>query len=336
MRWPLFSRSVSDETRDILGQLTFNDGEFPEDAVKRALLCKESIIPELLKILKSAKKDAKKLAKQDDYMAHIYAMFLLAFFREKKAYPLLADFFSLPGELTHDLTGDVVTEDLGRILASVSCGDPCLMKKLIENRKVNEYVRCAALNGIVVLVAVGELPREEAMDYFQTLFREKLERKTSCIWGSLICDCLDMHPAEVFKDIQRAFKEGWVEPHYVTFEEVQAEMRSDREKTMQELRDNGRFRLVEDPAKEMEWWACFHDEEEDNGPYSPYDDDLQIDPELLPKPIIREGPRIGRNDPCPCGSGKKYKKCCLDREREIPDESGNRSGNIGQISKQGH
>lgn len=24
----------------------------------------------------------------------------------------------------------------------------------------------------------------------------------------------------------------------------------------------------------------------------------------------RESPRIGRNDPCPCGSGKKYKKCC--------------------------
>jgi len=26
---------------------------------------------------------------------------------------------------------------------------------------------------------------------------------------------------------------------------------------------------------------------------------------------IRAGPRVGRNDPCPCGSGKKYKKCCL-------------------------
>ncbi len=24
----------------------------------------------------------------------------------------------------------------------------------------------------------------------------------------------------------------------------------------------------------------------------------------------KAGPRIGRNDPCPCGSGKKYKKCC--------------------------
>lgn len=32
----------------------------------------------------------------------------------------------------------------------------------------------------------------------------------------------------------------------------------------------------------------------------------------LPKPQTQrhEGPRVGRNDPCPCGSGKKYKKCC--------------------------
>ena len=29
------------------------------------------------------------------------------------------------------------------------------------------------------------------------------------------------------------------------------------------------------------------------------------------KPIVRPGSRLGRNDPCPCGSGKKYKKCCM-------------------------
>jgi SEC-C motif-containing protein len=27
------------------------------------------------------------------------------------------------------------------------------------------------------------------------------------------------------------------------------------------------------------------------------------------KPVVRETPKVGRNDPCPCGSGKKYKKC---------------------------
>ncbi len=27
-------------------------------------------------------------------------------------------------------------------------------------------------------------------------------------------------------------------------------------------------------------------------------------------PVVKKTPDIGRNDPCPCGSGKKYKKCC--------------------------
>ena len=26
--------------------------------------------------------------------------------------------------------------------------------------------------------------------------------------------------------------------------------------------------------------------------------------------VVRSGDKVGRNDPCPCGSGKKYKKCC--------------------------
>lgn len=32
--------------------------------------------------------------------------------------------------------------------------------------------------------------------------------------------------------------------------------------------------------------------------------------QLAGPPIRREGPKVGRNDPCVCGSGKKYKKCC--------------------------
>jgi preprotein translocase subunit SecA len=36
------------------------------------------------------------------------------------------------------------------------------------------------------------------------------------------------------------------------------------------------------------------------------------EPELPPpvKPIHSDAEKVGRNDPCPCGSGKKYKKCC--------------------------
>ena len=34
------------------------------------------------------------------------------------------------------------------------------------------------------------------------------------------------------------------------------------------------------------------------------------DGEAVKEPVVNKGPEIGRNDPCPCGSGKKFKKCC--------------------------
>lgn len=40
------------------------------------------------------------------------------------------------------------------------------------------------------------------------------------------------------------------------------------------------------------------------------DDEYEYDDIEVQKPFVREKIKIGRNDPCPCGSGKKYKKCC--------------------------
>jgi SEC-C motif domain protein len=34
---------------------------------------------------------------------------------------------------------------------------------------------------------------------------------------------------------------------------------------------------------------------------------------VTPLTVVRSGPKTGRNDPCPCGSGKKYKHCCLNK-----------------------
>lgn len=40
-------------------------------------------------------------------------------------------------------------------------------------------------------------------------------------------------------------------------------------------------------------------------------EEYQLQNESDHTPYIREEIKVGRNDPCPCGSGKKYKKCCL-------------------------
>ncbi|MNC86288.1 preprotein translocase subunit SecA [compost metagenome] len=43
------------------------------------------------------------------------------------------------------------------------------------------------------------------------------------------------------------------------------------------------------------------------------DTELEADTDIAvaekPQPFVRGGQKVGRNDPCPCGSGKKYKHC---------------------------
>lgn len=37
---------------------------------------------------------------------------------------------------------------------------------------------------------------------------------------------------------------------------------------------------------------------------------LYAEGQIVTTTVVRSGPKVGRNDPCPCGSGKKYKQCC--------------------------
>jgi transposase-like protein len=40
---------------------------------------------------------------------------------------------------------------------------------------------------------------------------------------------------------------------------------------------------------------------------------MHNDPQTAQTPFRRETPKVGRNEPCPCGSGRKYKYCCLNQ-----------------------
>ena len=44
-------------------------------------------------------------------------------------------------------------------------------------------------------------------------------------------------------------------------------------------------------------------------------EDMQtnLDESAIKKPVRRESAKVGRNDPCTCGSGKKYKQCCMNK-----------------------
>ncbi len=44
---------------------------------------------------------------------------------------------------------------------------------------------------------------------------------------------------------------------------------------------------------------------------SPLEFMIKMKEEPTEKQLARRPPKVGRNEPCPCGSGKKFKKCCL-------------------------
>jgi len=281
--------------------------KFARAAVEAAEARPEEITPELLRILEETVDRAAQLDAEGDYMAHLYAMFLLAQFRETRAYPLVVRFASLPGDLVDSLCGDFITEDLGQVLASVCGGELAGVQSLIENEATDQWVRGAALSSLVTLVAVGQKSRDEIVGYFARLFRGKLVRKWSHVWDSLVSYSSDLYPEELLDDIKRAYEDGLVDPDYIGFDHVKRDLALGKDRILARLADNPHRRLVEDTVAEMGWWACFREDRAKNTAHALPNSKLNP---AVSSQIRRAPTKTGRNEPCPCGSGKKYKKCC--------------------------
>src|SRR5438132_8786654 len=92
------------EVQEILSHLERNEGHFARSAVREAVAHRDQIIPPLLEVLESAARDPQSFARDPIGMIHLFAMYLLAQFRETRAYPLLVQMFSAPGELPFDFS----------------------------------------------------------------------------------------------------------------------------------------------------------------------------------------------------------------------------------------
>jgi hypothetical protein len=309
------------EITEILREFERNNGKFPRAAVEAAVAQQEEVTPHLLRILEETVDRAAELQAREDYMAHLYAMFLLAQFRESRAYPIVLRFASLPGDLLDSLCTDFLTENLGPVLASVCGGDTAGIQSLIENEDIYEWVRGAALSSLVTLVAAGQKSREEIVSYFAGLFRGKLARQWSHVWDELVSASTDLYPEELLDDIKTAYREGLVDSGFISLDNVNRIMAMGRERVLARIKDDPHLCLIDDTVAEMEWWACFRDDiaDDEDGrgevpappkPPAAFARAAPAPPPTPPVTFVRATPTPGRNDPCPCGSGKKYKKCC--------------------------
>jgi hypothetical protein len=299
-----------------------------EAALLAAAMHREALTPELIAALDRVSADPAHYLKHQDECLHLFAIYLLAQFRETRALDAFLRFFSLSGEQALDLTGDMVTENGAAVLASVCGGDPAPLLRLIHDETVNEFVRGQAIDGLAVQCVWGERPRPDVIADLRALFSTLPKPGDANVWAHLVGAVNDFNAFELLPEVRQAFAENLVDDTVIGLEDIDpAAKREPRGYPTPSPEEEYRWFCERnapiDAVNECSSWLCFRDDDENGEAWDDEDDfdredwrDDIIDlppPELAeyipPQPYIAP-PKVGRNDPCPCGSGKKYKKCC--------------------------
>jgi len=291
-------------------------------ALEAAVEQRESVTPELIAAIARVTDDPSGYSGRSDHCLHLFAFYLLAQFREPRALDAFLRFLSLPDDLSLDLTGDMVTEDGDTLLASVCGGDPGPLLALALDEDVHLFVREQAVRGLLVQHVWGERSREELIADLRNLL-QRLERTgESYVCTAVVGAIMDLDIRELLPEVRQAFAGGWVEEGIVgSLQDVESNLgagppRSPYQRPAeQRVADFKESHGPIDAIDQCSIWICFQDDDDDFVPQP--DQDFEDtppafgNPTALPVPMpYLASPKIGRNDPCSCGSGKKFKKCC--------------------------
>jgi hypothetical protein len=279
----------------------------PLEAFESADAHRVVLVPPLLQLLERCLTDPDS-ASEAEARLFCYGLYLMAKWREPRAYPLVTRWLSSPEPVSTRLSGDVLTQDGARILAAVCDGDLDPIKQLVVNRDADEFSRGVAVAALALLAVWAEVPRDTILDYFVWLAREGLERQTSYVWGALAAESADIEALVVFPDLRRAYDEGLIDPQVVGRTELDEVEASPRGALVERMKD--RHPPIRDVAEATSWWARSGERAASRRTGEPAALAAAGDFDNRAGQPYRAPVKVGRNEPCPCGSGTKYKKCC--------------------------
>ena len=314
---------------DIKKALARVSSELPVQAIRAAVEQQEEMTPVLLKALDVVKIREKRSSSASKSRQAVHALYLLTQFGEEKAWPLVVDLFSSMSAQDNVSIGDdfdeIVCDSLSQILATLSKGDIRPLQSIIENTSIDEYVRDAALSALVVIYQQGDLELQELISYLHQLYQFGLEQERNQVWNAWVQGaCYNTQPDEFMDALKALYEQEIADPYYITLEELSERCNmapeAIRKAVMQQEADF--YCYITDALAGLRKLSCYSGEENELlqsmenmvinqttplasaqlAPASP-------SPSFFPE--TADYSDVGRNDPCPCGSGKKFKKCCL-------------------------
>ena len=166
----------------ILWDLNYCDGEYPEAAFQAAREQRDEIIPQLIELIE----DAGGRADEDERVTtwgHIGAMFLLTEFDAKAELPVILR--SMCNSEVKDLYGDFITDSLPHVAARLA-DSPEDFEDIIDDCDDDDDVRGALLNAVFGMVCDDRITRETAIEFVQERLslacsRDDVPLATGCV-----------------------------------------------------------------------------------------------------------------------------------------------------------
>jgi hypothetical protein len=301
----------------ILAELDLGYRWLPVEAIRGARTHRDRIVPKLIQSLQQTVAGARAGTLPDGNL-HFFALFLLTEFKAKEALPAILEALTLPGELPFDLFGDAITGTVARTLAALADDQLEVVDDLIRNPQANEFVRWQAAQTFLLLVREGKLGRDVAVDRLRQHLRWGIEHSDSEGITVVIDELSHYAPREAMPEIEEAYRARLVDASIIALCDVQQAI-TQSEAQMLAAWDGFPGIGIDDCVAELQKWHNFREPQpQPTPPRRP------VAPVAAPArsapapPFASKQPsvataRVGRNEPCPCGSGMKFKKCCGSR-----------------------
>jgi uncharacterized protein len=282
----------------------------PREAMQWALDNWDEAAPELLSVLERFASGADR--SDAAASAVFFFLHLAGEKQDTRVFPLLCR-LAQDGEAIEAALGDGITTTLKRILISTYDGNLDTLEGVIEAAEADEFVRAGALEVLAYLTATGRIPREETEAYLLRLYDTLQPQDQSFVWSGWVLAVGLLGLEALSGVVRQAFGRGLIEPMVMGYDDF----RRDLERTWTDPERMAGFQHdqigpLEDAIGELSSWYGFSDaakQEKERQATSPGGNHLAFAD--TPQPFADPFKGVGRNDPCPCGSGKKFKKCCL-------------------------
>jgi Protein of unknown function (DUF1186)/SEC-C motif len=297
---------VAMDARKILHQLTYAEG-LPTEALKAASDQRVEMLPVFLDEIETYLALAPAARAKPTPLFFIFH--LLGEWRERAAYRPLTRLLRLPRPDVDRIFGDGITTTSHRVMAAVFDGDPEPLFDIILAPIAEEFIRAGMCEALAMVTVRGGLDRTAASRFFRDAFMELQPQRQNYVWVGWQSAIAMLGMSDLKTLVKKAFDRGFIDGHVLGFDHFEEDLRRGIEHPGEpRLPDDRDSTLFGDTVEELSGWYCFSEQySEDQERYRRQAEANRARSQRLENPFKS----VGRNDPCPCGSGKKFKKCCL-------------------------